>query len=77
MPHKRNPMITEGFIACAKILRNNVTLALGGMVGEHERDMGSWQAEWQFIAESCLLMSALLTESLTVLKGVKVNEEQL
>jgi 3-carboxy-cis,cis-muconate cycloisomerase len=45
MPHKRNPMISEGIIALAKIVRADLALAVEGMINEHERNMRSWQSE--------------------------------
>ena len=77
MPHKRNPMICEAVVAAAKIVRHNAPLALDAMGQEHERDMGPWQTEWEFIPETCILASGALRQMLMVLKGLVVRPDNM
>lgn len=73
MPHKRNPMICELIVALGRIVRQDAALALETMVQEHERDMGAWQAEWEYVPRACLLTASALTHSLRVARGLHVD----
>jgi len=77
MPHKRNPMICELIVALAKIVRHDASLALDTMVQEHERDMGAWQAEWEYIPRACLFTASALAYSVRVAQGLKVNTAKM
>jgi adenylosuccinate lyase len=77
MPHKRNPMICELIVALARIVRQDAALALDTMVQEHERDMGAWQAEWEYIPRACLLTASALAHSLRVARGLHVNPARM
>ena len=46
MPHKRNPVRCMQALANATRAPGLVAGLLSGMVEEHERALGSWQAEW-------------------------------
>src|SRR5260370_35898731 len=46
MPHKRNPTACMLAIAAAKRTPGLLADFLAGMVQEHERAVGGWQAEW-------------------------------
>ena len=46
MPHKHNPTACVLAISAAKRTPGLVADFLGGMVQEHERAVGGWQAEW-------------------------------
>ncbi len=73
MPHKRNPMICELIVALGRIVRQDAALALDTMVQEHERDMGAWQAEWEYVPRACLLTASALAHSLRVARGLRVD----
>jgi len=77
MPHKRNPSKTENVVTLTRILQSNIPLFLSGMVNEHERDMISWQVEWETLPEICLLISNILKNSKEVLSGLNVNTERM
>jgi len=72
MPHKRNPSGCVAVLACAHRIPGLVAAMLGSMVHEHERSVGSWQAEGATLVDvvqaSAAAVSALagLTENLTV-----------
>ena len=53
MPHKRNPTACMLAIAAAKRTPGLVADFLSGMVQEHERALGGWQAEWATVRRSC------------------------
>jgi 3-carboxy-cis,cis-muconate cycloisomerase len=50
MPHKRNPAGSAVVLAAATRMPGLVAAFLIGMVQEHERAVGGWQAEWPTIA---------------------------
>jgi 3-carboxy-cis,cis-muconate cycloisomerase len=77
MPHKRNPMICELIVALSKIVRQDASLALDTMVQEHERDMGAWQAEWEYIPRACLLTASALAYSVRVARGLRVHTARM
>jgi 3-carboxy-cis,cis-muconate cycloisomerase len=77
MRHKRNPMICELVVALSKLVRQEVATALDGMVAEHERDMGAWQAEWEWLPRAYLLTGAALRHSRRVLEGLIVYPERM
>ncbi len=51
MPQKRNPVDTTRAMASARLAIGMVPVLLSGMVQEHERGVGGWQAEWAAIPE--------------------------
>jgi adenylosuccinate lyase len=77
MPHKRNPMICELIVALGRIVRQDAALALETMVQEHERDMGAWQAEWEYVPRACLLTASALAHSLRVARGLRVDAARM
>ncbi len=77
MPHKRNPMMSEGVVALSRLLNSQVGVALANMQGEHERDQRGWQTEWSFLAEACCLLAGMLHWSCRVLEGLRVDQERM
>jgi 3-carboxy-cis,cis-muconate cycloisomerase len=77
MPHKRNPMICELVVALSRLVRQEAATALDGMVAEHERDMGAWQAEWEWLPRACLHTGAALRHGRGVLEGLIVYPERM
>ena len=51
MPHKRNPVGCAAVLAAAVRVPGLVASMLSGMVQEHERALGGWQAEWDTLPE--------------------------
>ena len=51
MPHKRNPVGAMSVLACVERVPGLVASVLGGMLHEHERAAGPWQAEWETLGE--------------------------
>lgn len=73
MPHKRNPMLCEAVMALAQLVKGNANTALGGLAHEHERDMGPWQAEWQYVPEATVNTAGCLEITTRVLVGLEVR----
>jgi len=55
MPHKRNPIGCSLTLAAANRTPGLVASFLSGMIQEHERGLGGWQAEWPTV---CSLIQA-------------------
>jgi 3-carboxy-cis,cis-muconate cycloisomerase len=70
MPHKRNPVTCATVLAATVRMPGLVSTMLSAMQQEHQRSLGSWQAEWETLPELvCLAGGALhhLTEMLPFL----------
>lgn len=77
MPQKRNPMTSESVVAAARLARRSAALALEGMIGQHERDMGPWQAEWAWVPELCVNADAALVQAIAVVEGLRIDRERM
>jgi len=77
MPHKRNPMMSEGVMALSKLIHSQVGPALVDMIAENERDQRGWMAEWSFLPETCCLLSGMLSWTNKVLAGLIVYPENM
>lgn len=77
MPHKRNPMYSEGVVSLSKIIRSTVPLAIESMIAEHERDMRPWQAEWEYIGRVSNMMDAVLTASIHIFTDLIVRPKNI
>jgi 3-carboxy-cis,cis-muconate cycloisomerase len=77
MPHKRNPMMSEGVVAVSKLVQMQVIPALQDMVAENERDQRGWMAEWSFLPETCVMLGGMLAWTNKVLAGLVVYPETM
>ena len=77
MPHKRNP------VGCAAVLTASVRVPplvgtlLAGMVQEHERALGGWQAEWDTLPQVVTLAGGALRQMGEVVAGLEVNVQRM
>ena len=77
MPHKHNPSGCAVALAAAARTPGLVAAFLTGMVQEHERGVGGWQAEWPTVA-SVIQTTGLAAASLAeVAEGLTVDAEQM
>ena len=51
MPHKRNPVGCAAVLTAATRAPDLVATVFAGMVQEHERALGGWQAEWEALPD--------------------------
>jgi len=77
MPQKRNPMACEAVFATSTVLKAQVGLGLDAMLQEHERDMGPWQVEWEFLPEMFMLAGGVLHHMKEILGGLRVRGESM
>jgi 3-carboxy-cis,cis-muconate cycloisomerase len=73
MPHKTNPIGCALTLASAQRVPGLVASFLSGMVQEHERGVGGWQAEWPTVA-SIIQATGLAAASMAeVAEGLSIN----
>ena len=77
MPHKRNPMLCEGIVAEARMVRGLVPTILAAMEAEHERDWSSMHMEWAVIPEASILAGGSVAHTLHVIRGLIVYRERM
>jgi 3-carboxy-cis,cis-muconate cycloisomerase len=77
MPHKRNPMLCESILTLARLTRRHATTAIDAMLHEHERDWSSFQMEWAYIPELCIMAHGALQLSLRVISGLIVYPDNM
>ena len=77
MPQKRNPMICEAILALARLARTQATTAIDTMMNEHERDWSSFQMEWAYIPEICVMTHGALELTHRVLSGLIVYPDNM
>ncbi|MGC5010829.1 3-carboxy-cis,cis-muconate cycloisomerase [Streptosporangium sp. DT93] len=77
MPHKRNPVGSMSVLACVQRVPGLVASILGGMVAEHERAAGPWQAEWETLGELLRLTGSAAAWLREVLEGLTVDTARM
>ena len=77
MPHKRNPVLSENIAGLSRTLRANASLMLEGMVQEGERDGISWKVEYKALPECCMILGAMLAQSIMLLGGLRVDRQAM
>ncbi len=77
LPHKRNPVAAVAVLACARRLVGQVPVLLAGMVAEHERAVGGWQAEWATCDDVFLLASGACARAREMLDGLRVDARRM
>jgi 3-carboxy-cis,cis-muconate cycloisomerase len=77
MPQKRNPIASAVTLAAANRVPGLVAAFLAGMVQEHERGVGGWQAEWPTVAEVIQATGVAIASMAEAAEGLDVNEAQM
>lgn len=73
MPHKINPVGCTLAVAAASRLPGLAASYLSGMLQEHERAAGSWQAEWSIISDVIGATAMALSAMAEVAEGLTVD----
>jgi 3-carboxy-cis,cis-muconate cycloisomerase len=73
MPHKRNPVGCAAVLAASVRVPPLVATMLAGMVQEHERALGGWQAEWDTLPQLLALAAGALRQMRQVVEGLEVD----
>jgi len=77
MPQKRNPVGCAIVLACATRTPGLVAGYLGGMVQEHERAVGGWQAEWPTIADLVQATGSALDAAAETIAHLQVDAHRM
>jgi 3-carboxy-cis,cis-muconate cycloisomerase len=77
LPHKRNPVRSMQTLAAAERVPMLVGQLMAGMVQEHERAVGSWQAEWSAIPDIFKLAAGALANMAATLEGLEVKPARM
>jgi len=77
MPHKRNPVGCAAVLTAATRAPGLVATVMAGMVQEHERALGGWQAEWDALPDLARLAGGALANIESIVSGLDVNVERL
>ena len=77
MPQKRNPIASAVTLAAASRVPGLVAAFLAGMVQEHERGVGGWQAEWPTVAGVIQSTGLAIASMAEAANGLEVDAEQM
>ncbi|HET9284358.1 MAG TPA: 3-carboxy-cis,cis-muconate cycloisomerase [Candidatus Angelobacter sp.] len=77
MPHKHNPVGSVLTLAAAQRVPGLVSSFLSGMMQEHERAAGGWQAEWPIIAGVIQNTGLALVSMADVAEGLTVDADRM
>jgi len=72
MAHKRNPALAVVAVAAARRLTGRI-----GLLDEHERAAGAWQAEWPVVADALAFAGAAAAATRDTLAGLEVDPERM
>ena len=77
MPHKRNPVLAMQALGAAGQTPAVLAQIMVGLVGEHERALGPWQAEWAAVPNLFRLAAGALATMAETLEGLQVDAARM
>jgi 3-carboxy-cis,cis-muconate cycloisomerase len=77
MPQKRNPVGSIAVVAAARQANAYAGALMSGLVQEHERAAGGWQAEWLILSALFASASGATSGIAAVLGGLQVYPERM
>jgi 3-carboxy-cis,cis-muconate cycloisomerase len=77
MPHKRNPTAAAVALAAATMAPNLAATIFAAQVQEHERGLGSWQAEWPTFPALALVTSGALNAIADIAQGMEIDSDRM
>jgi 3-carboxy-cis,cis-muconate cycloisomerase len=77
LPHKRNPSASAAVQAAVRRATPLVGVLLAGMLAEHERAAGAWQAEWETLRDLLDLTGGAVARTREVLEGLQVDAARM
>jgi len=77
MPQKHNPVDATFAIASARMALGEVPLILAGMMQEHERGVGGWQAEWEALPGLFRYTSGAVEHVKEMVSGLVINHDRM
>jgi 3-carboxy-cis,cis-muconate cycloisomerase len=77
MPQKRNPVDATFAIAAARMALGEVPIMLSGMIQEHERGVGGWQAEWEALPNLFRYTSGAVEHVREMVGGLDIDTKRM
>lgn len=77
MPHKHNPIGCALTLAAANRLPGLVSSFVSGLVQEHGRGLGGWQAEWPVISSAIQATGLAVASMAEVAEGLTVDKARM
>jgi 3-carboxy-cis,cis-muconate cycloisomerase len=77
MPQKQNPIGCAVVLAAATRVPGLVSAFLSGMVQEHERAVGGWQAEWSTISNVVQALGVAAESAAEIAEGLNVDDARM
>jgi 3-carboxy-cis,cis-muconate cycloisomerase len=77
LPQKRNPVDAVGALAAARLAIGVVPVILSAMAHEHERAVGSWQAEWAAIPDLFRFTAGAVEHTRSAVIGLQVDPDRM
>jgi len=77
LPHKRNPILSVTAAADTRRVQALAQTLYGAMVGEHERAIGAWHAEWEALSDALALTGGAAATVREATEGLEVHPEKL
>jgi 3-carboxy-cis,cis-muconate cycloisomerase len=77
MPQKRNPALSAQILAAGNLAPGLVSSLLAGLVHEHERGTGGWQASWLALPQFLLIASGAFERTAEIATGLEVDTARM
>jgi len=77
MPQKRNPALSAQILAAANLAPGLVSSLLAGLVHEHERGTGGWQASWLAFPQLLLIASGAFERTAEIANGLEIDKARM
>ncbi|GAB4130645.1 MAG: 3-carboxy-cis,cis-muconate cycloisomerase [Roseiflexaceae bacterium] len=77
MPHKRNPVDSVFAIAAARLAIGQLPILLNGLIQEHERSVGAWQAEWQALPDLVCAAGGAVARTADLVSGLVIDPPRM
>ena len=77
LPQKHNPVDAIEILAAVRGVNAQASVLQAGMVQEHERAAGAWQAEWPAFAETLRLSGGAVSRLAALLEGLRVDPDRM
>ena len=77
MPHKRNPVLCETVFSLSVLVQDAYRTLMTASVQQHERDMATWQLEWDAVPRLWVYQHRALGLAADVLEGLHVDRDRM
>jgi 3-carboxy-cis,cis-muconate cycloisomerase len=77
MPQKQNPVASAVAVACSRQVNAHASVLLGSVVGELERPVGAWHAEWSALSSALGLTGGAVAAVARLVEEIQVDAERM